>query len=424
MFGETETQSIAIADGRISWIGNIGAIPKSFKDARRLDGNGARALPGLIDSHVHFDALPAAKFRQRELNVATEIYPITMRQTLASGVTTARVHLSALEDMAVLRAISDDACFPAPRLALSGPGLRGGTPGLDARLMRGAEDVADLDAKIDELSARGAHWIALHAPSAFSDAEKDVIRAASTRHDVKFMVDGDAFDDFAAALDIPVTSIEYLNRTDRPVYPDEIVAALRDREPPIYVSAPVGYYRRSAQFGSATNKTLDRSVFAFVPDTLEALMRESFPAAFAKDQYIARAIAAYPTMEMKFKQLRDAGALMVASSDSGSLGQFHHDAIWVELSAWRSFDIATQDIVAGATSVPAMMLNRADIGALIVGAHGDVILYAGELDETGFSRDHVQTVIKGGVIFVTDGEWTGPDAAAMTARISELSTAN
>ena len=413
-------QSIAIAGGRIAWIGESGAEPAAFADVRRLDGDGATALPGLIDSHVHFDALPAAKDRQRTLNVESEIYPITLRQTLASGVTTARVHLSALDDMALLKTIADDPCFPAPRIILSGPGLRGGAPTLDARLMRGVANASDLSAKIDDLAERGADWIALHAPSAFNEEERLVLREASQKNDIKFMIDGDNFADFSAALDLNATSIEYLNRTDASGYPDEILTAISARDTPLFISAPIGYYGRSAAYSEADEKVLDQQLFDFVPEALETEMRETFSDAFAQDQYIERAITAFPTMATKFQQLRSAGAQMVVGSDSGSLGQFHHDAIWTEMSAWRSFGVSSADTIAGATSAPAKMLERNDIGSLDVGARSDIVLFASDLEDIGFDRESVNAVIKGGVIFVADGEWRGPDAASMAAHIEAL----
>ena len=111
---------------------------------------------------------------------------------------------------------------------------------------------------------------------------------------------------------------------------------------------------------------------------------------------------------------------MVVGSDSGSLGHFHHDAIWTEMSAWRSFGVSSADTIAGATSAPAKMLERNDIGSLDVGARSDIVLFASDLEDIGFDRESVNAVIKGGVIFVADGEWRGPDAASMAAHIEAL----
>lgn len=412
------SDSILIADGHIQWIGAEPDAPTENLNVRKVNGAGAAALPGLIDSHTHFDALPAAKHLQASLDVETEIYPVTMRQTLASGVTTARAHLSALEDMALLKSIADDDCFPAPRIALSGPGLLAGAPSVNGRLMRGYADTADLSKKIDELVSRGAEWIALHRPSQLSDADKEAIRKAAARHPVKFMADADSFADFSATLVLPVTSAEYINRTEADAYPDDIMSAISERREPIFVTPPIGYYSRSGAYAAADNKRIDDSLFLFTPAAMRDAMRESFNDNFENDQYIAGAVASLPTMPKKFHQLQTAGTKIIVGSDSGSLGQFHHDAIWAELAAWREFGVATADIITAASVLPAEMLNRPDLGRIAVGARGDIVLYAGAIDTEAFSRLKVHSVIKGGVIYVEDSEWRGPDADEMIALIS------
>ncbi len=410
-------QSILIKDGRIRWVGGTDAgRPALVDNTRILDGRGATALPGLIDSHTHFDALPAAKHLQAELDIRTEIYPITMRQTLASGVTTARIHLAALADMAVLQKIADDDCFPAPRLVLSGPGLLGGAPALDGRLMRGVENEKDLSEKIDQLVARGAEWIALHAPAKFTAGERAAIRAAKETHNIRFMADADSFENFSAALNLPISSAEYLNRSEATQYPDAILSSISARQAPLYLSAPVGYYRRSVRFSRDAEREIDPAVFMFVPDAIANEMRAGFSNDFDDDSYIARAVSSFPTMKAKFDQLRAAGAVFVITSDSGSLGQFHHDAVWAEFAAWDEFGASAKEILEAATSAPAAMLERNDIGAIAVGARGDIVLIDGAFGAGGYDREQVRTVVKGGVIFVENGVWRGPDAAEMAAQ--------
>jgi imidazolonepropionase-like amidohydrolase len=47
---------VEIQDGRIAAISNGSANPKPMQT---IDGNGLYLVPGLIDSHVHTDNLPA-----------------------------------------------------------------------------------------------------------------------------------------------------------------------------------------------------------------------------------------------------------------------------------------------------------------------------------------------------------------------------
>lgn len=417
LHGSDGLNSIYIANGVIEWIGDANDAPERYDETRNIDGRGATALPGLIDSHTHFDALPAAKHLQSELNAQMEIFPITMRQTLASGVTTARAHLAALADMVAMKTLSADNCFPAPRITVSGPGLRGGAPGLDARLMRGVQGAKDAAAKMNELSSLGASWAALHGITRFSDDELAAIITIAEQTDIKLMADTDNFENLEAALRLPVVSGEYINRTLAEAYPDDLMDMLAARKSIFYVSPPLGYYARSHAYANADTTRLDDELFLFVPDEVLSAMRDSFHDAFEQDEYIAGAIAAFPTFQVKFDQLRAAGAKLVIGSDTGSLGQFHHDAVWREMAAWSAFGATPDEVVAGATKIPAQMLEASNIGTLAPGAFGDVVLYAGDIASGEFDRAHVTAVIKGGVIYVSEGEWAGPDAPQMQTEI-------
>jgi imidazolonepropionase len=50
---ESARAAIAVAQGRIAWIGDSRAVPERFDNAPRHDGAGALVTPGLIDCHTH-----------------------------------------------------------------------------------------------------------------------------------------------------------------------------------------------------------------------------------------------------------------------------------------------------------------------------------------------------------------------------------
>ena len=45
--------AIAVAEGRIAWIGDSRAVPAVFAAFHRHDGGGALVTPGLVDCHTH-----------------------------------------------------------------------------------------------------------------------------------------------------------------------------------------------------------------------------------------------------------------------------------------------------------------------------------------------------------------------------------
>ena len=161
----------------------------------------------------------------------------------------------------------------------------------------------------------------------------------------------------------------------------------------------------------------------FVGNDLAREMRRRFPDEIVSDEYIAQIAASFETHRGKLRQLRDAGATLVVGSDSGSLGQFHHDAIWQELASWRAYGLSTEAVLAAATSVPARMLDRADVGALSAGdARRPGARRRGRLERSPFERDRVRAVVKGGVIYVEDSKWVGPGRDEMVARIESFAT--
>jgi len=75
--------SIGIRDGVIASLGD--APPES---ARVLDAEGLTVLPGLIDSHVHFQAVPGAVHRKDDAETRRALMHRHLRAHVANGVTT------------------------------------------------------------------------------------------------------------------------------------------------------------------------------------------------------------------------------------------------------------------------------------------------------------------------------------------------
>jgi 8-oxoguanine deaminase len=69
--------SIAVEDGAIAWVGS-GSPPGDWSGAERIDGRGAVAIPGLVNTHHHFyQALTRARAQQKGLfGWLNELYPV------------------------------------------------------------------------------------------------------------------------------------------------------------------------------------------------------------------------------------------------------------------------------------------------------------------------------------------------------------
>ena len=157
----------------------------------------------------------------------------------------------------------------------------------------------------------------------------------------------------------------------------------------------------------------------FVDNDIRREMTLSFADAFAGDKYIQKAVANVMTHRAKFQQLRGAGAVLMVGSDSGSLGQFHYDAIWHELTAWRAYGASIEETIAAATEIPAAILDRRRTGVLQPSARADLVIYGGDISSTELSRENVIAVVKGGVVYVANSEWTGPTTEQTLSLIAE-----
>ncbi|MEX0298290.1 MAG: amidohydrolase family protein [Kordiimonas sp.] len=418
-----ENQDIYVKGGKIAEIRN-NKNSAYDRNIRTINGKGKIALPGFIDSHAHFDAVAAAKELQTELDVQTEIFPITMRQTIASGVTFARTHLAALKDIKVMEELAADNCFPSPRLSLAGPGLLGGAPNVNGRLMRGFSSISDMEHKIREAAELNTEWLAVHGIAKFSKEELIVLTQLTEQYGLKLLADADSFEALQTTVNSSAISGEYINRTAEPSFPDSILAAIAKRNNPYYSVAPIGYYYRAQHYVDQPTPVIAASSLQFIDETVTARMKTSHSATYRDNRYIKQMVIAHPTLKQKFWELRRAGAKQVIGTDSGSLGQFHIDAIWWELETWRNLGVPSNEIIDAATALPAQMLDQPDIGKLKEGYLADIILY----DSTDFTgslqKDLLSTVIKGGVIYVEKGEWVGPNRDQTIMAISKAKLMN
>ena len=91
--------SIGIRDGVIV---SLGEAPP--EDAWTLDAQGLTVLPGLIDSHVHFQAVPGAVHRKDDAETRRALMHRHLRAHVANGVTTVLDAAIASEALREIRA--------------------------------------------------------------------------------------------------------------------------------------------------------------------------------------------------------------------------------------------------------------------------------------------------------------------------------
>jgi imidazolonepropionase-like amidohydrolase len=106
-----------------------------------------------------------------------------------------------------------------------------------------------------------------------------------------------------------------------------------------------------------------------------------------------------PTLARKFKQLSDAGVVMLVGTDSGIPMKFHSSSTWRELDAWVNIlGVSPMQALRGATYWPsvAMKVDK-DAGTVTPGKYADIIAVKGDVLRFIALLQRVDIIVKHGV---------------------------
>jgi len=208
-------------------------------------------------------------------------------------------------------------------------------------------------------------------------------------------------------LSAGVDTIDDIDTTSAPRYPDALLARLEER-PNVTLVPTIGYAYRIRAFDRNPNLLEAESHYEFMTPAEKAFVSSTAREALRKDGYVVNIRKVYSTLETKFRQLRATGRPVATGTDVGSADHFHAGAIWWELEAWRAFGARPRDALTAATAAGARVLRDERAGTLKEGGHADFVLYSGDAEKGPFALGRVRAVARGGVLFVRDGAWVGP----------------
>jgi len=120
---------------------------------------------------------------------------------------------------------------------------------------------------------------------------------------------------------------------------------------------------------------------AFLPEDIYADIRKSYRDVDLNQHSIfQRAAEDRAGRNAKLRQLADAGAIFAISSDSGTRGNPHHNAMWREMVLTAEVTgMSPMQVIVAATQVNAKVLGQADkLGTLEVGKLADIIVIDGD----------------------------------------------
>ena len=112
-----------------------------------------------------------------------------------------------------------------------------------------------------------------------------------------------------------------------------------------------------------------------------------------------------PTLKRKIAQLREAGVVFLVGTDSGIPMKFHCQSTWNEMDVLvRVMGMAPMEVIRAAVYWPAVMMGVDDeLGTVSAGKKADIIAVRGDVLEYINLLQHVDFVMKGGVVYKQDG---------------------
>jgi imidazolonepropionase-like amidohydrolase len=369
---------VLVLDGRIA---AFGPEVKAPGDAVKIEGKGKTLLPGLIDSHTH-------------------VFPGALQQALAFGITT---ELDMFSDPKLAAQLRDEqsegkgldrADLRSSGILATSPKGHGTEYGVEIPTLAGpAEAQAFVDARI----AEGSDYIkivyddgatyGLHFPTLGKETLKAVIAAAHQRERLAVVHIG-ALADAREAIGDGADGLAHLF-VDRAPDPEfgRFVAAHH-----AFVIPTLTVLESIAGRASGAALAKDPRFTPFVPAPFLANLERSFP------QRPGEALH-YEGAEEAVRQLKAAGAPLLAGSDAPNPGTAHGASLHRELELLVKAGLTPVEALAAATSTPARIFGLADRGRISQGLRADLLLVSGDPTKDILATRDIVGIWKAGVPF-------------------------
>lgn len=400
--------SVVLVEGdRVTHVGTV-ADTKVPTDAKVIDARGLTVSPGLNDAHVHTmivghgiydEYFPKYGKRYKEL------MPISARQLLMAGVTSARDLGAPLDDILWLKKEVESGRIVGPRLFVSGPFLQHSLPpaqpnstGYDASIqndfrwaVKGAEDAR---AKTKQLINAGVDLIKVIQIAELSREEREAIASEASRSGRHIAVHASSTEEVRAAAEMRAGSIEHVGGGSKPLLDDESVRLIVEHginySPTSVVSK---IYNITEAFPARLDnlrlqRDLPNDVYQDIRTSTSFFSRLNYFAGRGSNRHHAA----------KIKQLYDAGARILVGTDSGTPMNFHYESTWQEMDLLVQYGLPAMAVIQGATKWPALLYGMGrELGTIEPGRYADIVVVDGNPLARMSAYKDVVHVIKGGV---------------------------
>jgi imidazolonepropionase-like amidohydrolase len=428
-----EKVSILVRDGRIAAIGpEVAAAP----GARVIDALGLTALPGLIDSHVHFVYASGSGYRGDTDETIRELNRQHLRAYLACGVTTV------LDAGAFVETVRDiqgwlAAGHPGPRYLTTGPYVRP-PAGYGHPRFGGERTPAEVERKLDLLQSLGADGVKIAIERDFGSSLEQftpelmqAVVQGVRRRGLPLYVHATSEQAQVEALELGARALMHSTLDARS--PTELSDAFVAR-----MKASGAYQLTTMSLFATFPATFDR---ARLSDPLTRLVvprveLETAAAPDASDRFAvglfgyaapwtfewtrpwlasffvseSRLRAAIAMQQQNLRKLHRAGVPIAVATDAPSpwpdaIHHFHGVQTLEEMQLLGAAGLTPLEAIAAATSVPARMLGLdAEIGTLAHGKRAELMLVEGAPDRDLSALRKVRYSVQGDVAR-TPQEW-------------------
>ncbi len=388
--------AILIEGDRITAVGRATEI-EIPADARVIDTSGMTMMPGLIDLHAHLMILGHGDYDYwfpEYLPRLDEILPISARQLLLAGVTTA-VDLGApLQPILDVRDRINAGEIPGPRMLVSGPWVT-------RSLGRWTDDFQMLVDSVQD---------ARDATRRLCEAGVDVIKAyvgltpmhyraiVDTAHEYGVQVHAHVYSptDIRNALEAGVDVLQHVGSAGTPPYQDDLIRDIAVAGRPVVPTAAhrVWVFPATVKFPARLQDQRLRQDF---PTGIYREVQESF-ADFHTLSYFATTDRQMAYGEPHMRKWIDSGAVIGIGTDSGTPMNFHTEAMWREMKVFVDLGMSPQSVISMATRINARILGKGnDLGTIEAGKLADILVVQGNPLLSITALDRVVAVIKDGV---------------------------
>ena len=406
-FGGAPVQnSVILIDGeRITAVGQVGRLQVPA-GAEVISTEGMSVLPGLWDMHVHLMINGHADYTHWDKTYPAQfesvIMPASAKQLLMAGVTSARDLGAPLEASINVRERINKGTLPGPTLYVSGPFIQKAPyPGTEA-FRWGVNGAGDARAKVAKLAEAGVDCIKLIDQDQMTREELGAV--VDEAHARGLMVVGHSHrpDEIRLGLAVGVDNFEHTGLSSAPEYPQDIVTAIAERTAnmsrgPLYWTPTIEGLLNYEYLRDNPEQLDDTAWHEGLPPAIIADIRQSISHP-DRLPYFQLTPIRRPTLARKFKQLSEAGVVMLVGTDSGIPMKFHSSSTWRELDAWVNLlGVSPIQAIRGATYWPSVAMKvEKDVGTVTPGKYADIIAVKGDVLRHIALLQRVDIVVKKG----------------------------